>query len=286
MHRHPLLACLALALLAPVAAQAESTQCTPVTSVPITVSAPGSYCLTGDLTSTVTGTDVAITIDADYVTLDLNGHSLVGPGSDTGGRGILALAHHDVHVRNGTVRGFSYGVWLLDKMGVGIPAPLGLSSRNEVADLLVEDTRYGIASIGTYARILRNRVLDVKAVGISASSNALSGGNGAIYVVGNEVVNLAAPAGSSATVLGISVGSPGSLIQDNAVTTLRGPSGSSAIYVWGAGSAVARNRETDLGGAWAVNCSTTTPPSRVEGNLWVGTGSLPVTGCSLVGDNW
>lgn len=36
-------------------AQAETTQCTPITTLPATIAAAGSYCLNGDLASSATG---------------------------------------------------------------------------------------------------------------------------------------------------------------------------------------------------------------------------------------
>ena len=52
---------------------------TPIEALPFTISAPGSYYVTGNLTG-VAGQH-GITIDADNVTLDLGGFELVGPGS-------------------------------------------------------------------------------------------------------------------------------------------------------------------------------------------------------------
>src|SRR5436190_2248196 len=51
---------------------------TPISSVPFTISASGSYYLTGNLAVT-TGT--AITISADNVTLDLNGFTISSTAS-------------------------------------------------------------------------------------------------------------------------------------------------------------------------------------------------------------
>jgi len=73
----------------------------PITSLPYTISASGSYYLTGNLSSTGSG----ITVNADDVTIDLMGYRLIGPGSGTN-YGILINAATNVEVRNGTVRGF------------------------------------------------------------------------------------------------------------------------------------------------------------------------------------
>ncbi|MGH7131846.1 MAG: hypothetical protein ACREJO_07880, partial [Phycisphaerales bacterium] len=71
-------------------------------TVPITISAPGSYVLTGNID--VTGQTVAITIAASGVTLDLNGYRVVGGGPGTGGAGILInTGIFNVIVRNGII---------------------------------------------------------------------------------------------------------------------------------------------------------------------------------------
>lgn len=51
---------------------------TPISAVPYTITEPGSYYLTGNMTMVAQGN--AITIDADNVTLDLNGFTLDGAG--------------------------------------------------------------------------------------------------------------------------------------------------------------------------------------------------------------
>ena len=66
----------------PVLAQAqtidEAEPRTPISSLPYIITQPGSYYLTSDLTMT---TDVnGITVDANHVTIDLMGFSLIGPG--------------------------------------------------------------------------------------------------------------------------------------------------------------------------------------------------------------
>lgn len=86
---------------------------------PVTISQPGSYRLSGNLT--VPDLNItAIHITADHVTLDLNGFSIIGPGVCTSrpttcpapGRGIgvqaggdQALGPRGVRILNGSVRG-------------------------------------------------------------------------------------------------------------------------------------------------------------------------------------
>jgi len=69
------------------------------------LSQPGSYYLTSNLAG-VSGQH-GITINADNITLDLNGFVLVGPGNSNG---IDCAGHKDVVIRNGTIRGWATGV--------------------------------------------------------------------------------------------------------------------------------------------------------------------------------
>jgi hypothetical protein len=76
---------------------------TPITSLPVTISTPGSYYLTANLTG-VSGQN-GITVAAHGVTIDLNGFTLTGvPGSLDGIKADVALQPRGLTVRNGTVR--------------------------------------------------------------------------------------------------------------------------------------------------------------------------------------
>jgi hypothetical protein len=81
---------------------------TEITSLPYTIPSSGFYFITRDLTSTGDG----ITVNADNVTIDLMGFSLIG--SDNG-YGIHMDGRANVEIRNGSVRGFGYsGVYEQD----------------------------------------------------------------------------------------------------------------------------------------------------------------------------
>ena len=76
---------------------------TEIKSLPYTISSSGFYFITRDLISPGDG----ITVNADNVTIDLMGFSLIGPGSGTG-TGIYMSDRANVEVRNGTVRAFGH----------------------------------------------------------------------------------------------------------------------------------------------------------------------------------
>lgn len=69
-----------------------------------TISAPGSYYLTGNRLCLMSSYDYGIHITASNVTLDLNGYALIG-GLPEGRSGIY-IEGPNVEVRNGTIRDF------------------------------------------------------------------------------------------------------------------------------------------------------------------------------------
>ena len=80
---------------------------TPISSLPYTITAQGSYYLTANLTAA--GSTAGITISADNVTLDLNGFALIGGGSGSVAGINVPAAQKNILIRNGTVRGWTNG---------------------------------------------------------------------------------------------------------------------------------------------------------------------------------
>jgi hypothetical protein len=263
MYRTPAL----LALFVCASAQSESLQCTAIASVPLTISVPGSYCLTGNLASS-SGT--AISIQTDNVVLDLNGHTLSGPGG-TSAIGIASNMRRGLRIRNGTLRGFGNAVLIDDHNSPFTYG--GVSSRHEVNDLRVEGAYTAITVVGSYSSIHNNTIMDSAQYGIFSAT--ISGaGSGAVNILSNQIFNTGT-ASAANPVYAISAGGTGSLIQDNAVANLRGPANSAAIRTTTAGNNVSHNRESDYDTAYAVSCTNGT---KVEGNL--ATTSNGVVGCN------
>lgn len=133
---------------------------------PFTISSPGSYVLTGELT-VPTNTD-ALVVTTPYVNLDLNGFSIVGPKtcvtdncSVGTGRAVSggASAIERTTVRNGTIRGFGHNCISIGELSV-------------VSDLLVTACgRIGIA-VGSGSVVIRNRVAWTGREGIAMSGTA------------------------------------------------------------------------------------------------------------------
>ncbi len=79
----------------------------PVDVLPFTISQPGSYVLTKTLSA---GSGNGITIDANDVTLDLNGFALLGPGNASSGINDAGIIRTNVTIRNGSIRGWGAGI--------------------------------------------------------------------------------------------------------------------------------------------------------------------------------
>lgn len=118
---------------------------------PYTISVPGYYRLTGNLTKTAAdGTVSAIVIASSNVTLDLAGFTIAGPGTCTrnattgvvtctghvAGSGIQESGNDNIKVLNGTLRGFFNGI---------SAGGTGVTIMNVAA---VENAFAGISSIG------------------------------------------------------------------------------------------------------------------------------------------
>jgi hypothetical protein len=71
----------------------------------ITISSPGTYRLTSDLLAPLE--TEAIRIEANDVTLDLNGFTIASAGGAILRNGVFVIDRRNVEIRNGTVRGFS-----------------------------------------------------------------------------------------------------------------------------------------------------------------------------------
>lgn len=79
----------------------------PLSSLPVTISASGSYYLTTNLTG-FSGTN-GITVAANDVTIDLNGFSLSGVSGALDG--IFFQGYSRLTVKNGVIRNWTDGIW-------------------------------------------------------------------------------------------------------------------------------------------------------------------------------
>jgi hypothetical protein len=111
------LAVIAPLLLFSVSARAERVTCTTITALPATISAPGNYCLAGNL-ATMEPELPAISIQSSNVRLNCNGNRIANT-ADNKAAGIVIGQYYGAHpddvvIENCRVRGFLYGITSAD----------------------------------------------------------------------------------------------------------------------------------------------------------------------------
>lgn len=148
---------LASAGQAPTAAAAEdlATCSATLSTVPMVISAPGTYCV-DDYLVLPNWAGTAIRIEADDVVLDCNGFELDGHQAEdtTQAIGIQVIDRHDVTIRRCTVRHFQTG------LQIGVSGS-GTSERHLVEDNVFYGNRQtGMSVTGSDTVIRRNRVLE------------------------------------------------------------------------------------------------------------------------------
>jgi len=198
-------------------AGAQTYCTTKVTTVPFTINASGNYCLEKHLSTTATATTNAITINADYVTLDLNGFKLDGSAAAPGARkGVFALNRKGIVIRNGVVRGFARAVSLegsgsshiIEELRVEASALAGIWA--EGTGVVVRGCRVsattpptpdtsadGIRIAGVEARVLNNDVLDTLATGNGTARSIVLDNASSSIVESNRIGNSSLALGST-----------------------------------------------------------------------------------------
>jgi hypothetical protein len=177
-------------------ARAEAGGVTPgdAPGFPITISQPGHYRLMGPL-ATPNAAVHAIEVTASAVTIDLNGFAITGPLNCNGGSvtaitclpastesaGVAAPSAHRVTVRNGSVRGFGYGVLVgqmsnVEGVDVAMAANDGIAtghSASVVGNTVSMARFHAIASDG---QVRHNNVYFAR-TGVQAAFGSLVEGN-------------------------------------------------------------------------------------------------------------
>ena len=246
-----------------VSAQAETSNCKPISSVPATITAPGTYCLTGNLfvgASPATGS--AIAINTNNVTLDLNGYTLARQAADTSaGRGILAYNQKNITVRNGRINGFAAAVVLMDTStdksssgghlveglridnsivsGIEVSGAANVIRDNRIVDTggaQSDDGVFGISVVAPATRVLNNAIFGMSSATSIAWHAAIYAYNAQGSVIeNNRISGLKAPAptrGISSLSHGIYVGdSHGSSIRNNSIANAAVSTASQGIYL-------------------------------------------------------
>ena len=150
--------------------------------IPLTISSPGSYYFTANLTAAST----AILVQSDDVTIDLMGYSLSG----TTGSGVYISDASGIEIKNGTIRGFATAgiyvysmgtthgnmIYKLKVMGNGYGATM--SGNANIADscIFADNTSNGL-SLGTGGMIKNCTAYNNGSTGLAAGSNSSLIGN-------------------------------------------------------------------------------------------------------------
>ena len=195
----------------------------PISSLPITIGASGSYYLTNDL---VGGSGlVGINITASFVALDLNGFQLIGVAGSLDGIRAAAGTRH-IEIKNGAIRGWG---------GNGVSAFSSTDVHAE--DLRVDANLNSGLAVGAHS-IVRNT---------TASGNGLNGifGDTGTSVIGCTVRNnassgislngasLATDCTAQLNGTGISVGLGGRIVRSVARANTTGISGTEGVAIEG-----------------------------------------------------
>ena len=170
---------------------------TPILSAPYSITEPGSYYVTQNLS--VAGAVDAISVEAENVTIDLNGFVLSGDGT-VGSEGIfISLGRRNVTVKNGTITGFYDGITDLnpgdaghtilnvravDNINYGISLP---SSGNQIHGCIVIGNEYGI-NVGYGSIVNGNTCRGNNGTGLSVDPGSRVIGNTVSYNIGPGIV--------------------------------------------------------------------------------------------------
>lgn len=196
---------------------------------PTTITQPGLYQLQNDL---VVSSGVGITVAASDVVIDLNGHSLIGPGTASNTSiGIWASNRDRITIRNGTIDNFFYGIYLSDSADYVI-------SRGRYFDQgghIIENVRF-------YGNTFR-------AIRVEGVANILR--DNIIYDTGGSQVY------NPTYAAGIETYGPGTVIQDNIIYNIRGSGYGILVSNLGAGTTIQHNIITATALAPAPNFSST-----------------------------
>lgn len=247
---------------------------------PVTISQPGSYRLTSNLT--VPGGVSGVEVTASDVSLDLNGFAILGPRTCTGtpvtscaggtsGSGVsAAAAYRNIRIANGTIAGMHMGVLI--------------SSSGRIERVATHDNYGGIA-LGTgeivHSSVDQNEATGIGGDQIQVSSSRVSGnGSYGIWVEHSARLfdNVVISNGSD----GIST--YGSWDSGRAVISRNVVAGSGMRGIWSAVAEISDNTVTENGSDGIyVSAAGVVRDNVVRGNTGYGV-RVPVTGARVSGN--
>jgi hypothetical protein len=194
----------------------RASLCRPIVSLPYTITMQGLYCLIRNLSTAIHG-GAAITVNSDFVVLDLKGFKVGGgaAGPGTQASGVYARNRKNITIKNGNIRGFLRGIFLEDDSGTYTASQGHVIRRvrldentwsgmevhgrgNTIRDNQVATTggstifgnAFGIQTFGAGARILNNDVTDtIASTGSAFAIRTIA--DGATVIERNRIANSA-----------------------------------------------------------------------------------------------
>ena len=236
--RHAVLGILLYTVFVMSPVHAETTNCTAINSLPYVITVQGVYCFTRHLSTNIT-TGNAIEIQANNVTIDMNGYKLGGlaAGAGTNAVGIYAIQRKNITIRNGIIRGFFFGINLAD------PPPYITSQGHVVRDILADQNLFvGIQALGHGMTIRSNQVVDTGTLKITGHTNGISVWGRGNHVLDNQVSTTTTT--STGNAFGITLGdADNSMVKDNRVSEVvaTGTGASYGIYMTSSNDVLVRN---------------------------------------------
>ena len=170
--------------------QASSVPCAYITALPFTITTHGNYCLAGNLVNY--SDQNAITIAASGVVLDLQTFTIdtYNTRSDNSTLGIYSLDRRDVTIKNGTIRGFMYGIYLSDSLGSDTD-PTSTSGGHLIENLTITGSSF-------------------RGIRMEGSNNIVK--NSTIAAIGGTTIF------KNAFAIGIETIGPGAIIENNTIS--------------------------------------------------------------------
>jgi parallel beta-helix repeat protein len=230
---------------------------------PYVISNSGSYRLTSNLTVTSTSAD-AIGVNANHVTIDLNGFSIGGPGGSTSNGGINGASAGALTVENGSVTGFpgGYGI-VTGKNGIvrnvqvdadygGISGGAGSLITGNTANDSITDA--GIYCSGSQCVISNNAANGNPHYGVYCGSTCQISGN-TIDNNGNGGINAGAGSTISGNVANSNSTSPGILCNGNACAISNNTANSNSVDGIACSAECLISSNTADGNATGIACS-------------------------------
>jgi Right handed beta helix region len=167
--------------------------CREVAGFPANLIEPGVYCLNFKYIDFPLASGALITISADNVVLDLNGATLDGtPKGSAFSWGIRSYGHSNITVRNGTIRGFNYGISLAAPLGY-VNTPVRPSHSFLVENVRVIESRTaGIEVIGYDSEIRGNYIAHTGGSPdprLSGNAWGIIGAGDGLRVIDNDVTH-------------------------------------------------------------------------------------------------